>query len=133
MINEQERYVSPEVAELLKEKDFNWKCYDFYEVEYDQMVEKHSQRYSPTNWNDEDDDRSVCYSRPTQQMAMDWVRGRYGITISVVPTMIDQNPDVAYEALIWINKTFDRDGTSFVGEYGEVVDDALKWVLTKLV
>lgn len=37
-----EEYVSFETAKLLKEKGFNAKCFDFYEVEFEEAKHKHT-------------------------------------------------------------------------------------------
>ena len=74
-----EAYVSFEVAKLLKEKEFYWNCITYYvdsepdDVKYSMLFENN------TTWEER------CYSAPTHQMAMAWLREAYNINIDIVP------------------------------------------------
>lgn len=130
-----EDYCSFEIAQLLKEKGFNIKCFDFYEQEvcgvYDcdatSPQPKHSQRYDPTNWNDEDDDRSIVYSRPTHQMALKWMREVHKYVI-----IIDYKPNTKK----YFSCIKNRIGTwviEYCDSYEQAAEVAILYVLKKLI
>ena len=74
----QEDYCSFEIAELLKEKGFNWDCITYYvdsepnDVKYSMLFENN------TTWEER------CCSAPTHQMAMKWLREK-GVECVVIP------------------------------------------------
>ena len=76
-----EDYCSFEVAKLLKEKGFNEQCRNYYVKEYDKWIHRNTYEYNYFNlqmprWKD-------CYSCPTHQMAMAWLREN-GIIIEIL-------------------------------------------------
>ena len=70
-----ESYCSFEVSKLLKEKGFDWDCITYYvdsepnDVKYSMLFENN------TTWEER------CYSAPTHQMAMAYLREKYGFHI----------------------------------------------------
>ena len=62
-----ECYVSLEIAKLLKEAGFDWKCIDFYDI----LDLTYYQHNKPINWNGETD---IICSRPTLDVAQRWLR-----------------------------------------------------------
>lgn len=70
-----EDYVSFETAKLLKEKGFDWECIGYY-VDYEPNDVKYS-FLGETNSTWE----SRCYSAPTLQMAMKWLRKVHNLVI----------------------------------------------------
>ena len=76
-----EDYVSFKTAKLLKEKGFDSTCECFYDTE-------HNDIYIVNGWtntsNSQLEEREfLCYSAPTLQMAMKWLREVHKIHISV--------------------------------------------------
>ena len=76
-----EDYVSFETAKLLKEKGFDEPCECFYDTENNDVS-------IVNEWmvisNSELEKREfVCYSAPTLQMAMKWLREMYNIFIAI--------------------------------------------------
>ena len=123
----QEAYVSFETAKLLKEKGFKEECYTFYEYN-----SKGFYREERVSWN-------TSYSKdcaaPTHQMAMEWLREKYGYHISILWNYEDRT---GKEAFIWgINNinNFEDKGYNGIGSniYGETVEAAIKYVLENLI
>ena len=75
----QEDYVSYEVAQLLKEKGFDWEClaHWFVGTERNFSISK-----TPQNWNEVKTDLDWL-SCPTHQMACNWLREKHQLHISV--------------------------------------------------
>lgn len=76
-----EDYVSFEIAKLLKEKGFNEPCECFYDTEHNDIS-------IINGWmnisNSQLEEREfLCYSAPTHQMAMKWLREKKTIIINV--------------------------------------------------
>lgn len=76
-----EEYVNKKIANLLKEKGFDWQCRAYYNddgaLREDVTV--------PNDWNN-----SGCFnhmSAPTLQMACEWVRLKHNIFIGVSPRL----------------------------------------------
>lgn len=123
-----EDYVSYEVAKLLKEKGFDWKCLAHWFIGIDRNF---SISATPQNWNEVKTDLDWL-SCPTHQMAMRWLRKvhnlciapyaaayRYGFTIDKCDTGSNIcNDDVINEELT---------------TYEEAVEAALKYCLTELI
>ena len=74
-----EDYVSFEVAKLLKEKGFDWDCITYYVDSYPNDVQYSMLFENNTTWEEH------CYSAPTLQMTMKWLREVYNINIDIVP------------------------------------------------
>lgn len=75
-----EDYVSFEIAKLLKEKGFNWDCITYY-VDFEPNDVKYSMLFeNNTTWEER------CYSAPTLQMAMKWLREVHNLSVEVYRT-----------------------------------------------
>jgi len=118
-----EAYVTFETAKLLKEKGFDWFTFYSYEV-YDG-----SARLMVTNG---DDMGFPLFPRPTQQMAMRWLREERGIHIYPIPVK-----GVNYVVSVYVekgNKTYDRIlSRSGRNAYEDAIEAALKHCLTNLI
>ena len=112
----EERYCSNEVVNLLKEKGFDkpiYKCYN-----------------SSGN--------AFYYPYITHQTAMDWVREKHGILISIMP----QEVAVGVNALCYgvyriIENSYhpihNGQPANFTNDYKDVVEAALEYCLTELI
>ena len=129
----QEAYVSFEVAKLLKEKGFNEPCRDFYRKENDEWLRRNTYEYNYFNlqmprWEG-------CYSCPTHQMAMKWLREVHGIFIAINNDDLDFN----WQCYDLINRGSTLDpkilSESYAGykTYEKAVEAALKYCLEHLI
>lgn len=139
-----EAYVSFKVAELLKDKGFNWECRSFYEyfssiiTMYQGMLPELSE--AARNYNKEEY-RDIC-SRPTQQMAMRWLREEHDTMI--IPNrdkIVDVAPEPFYDYYCiiryngyeyWVSSLDLPEGQHYT-EYEDAVEAALEYVLTNLI
>ena len=125
-----EDYVSYEVAKLLKEKGFDEQCRDFYRQENGNWLHRTTYEYNYFNlqmprWED-------CYSCPTHQMAMKWLRETRDIIISIFPTIeTDMIVREDYNYAIYKNKTVVYQSCST--SYEQAVEAALKYALENLI
>ena len=135
-----EAYVSFEIAQLLKEKGFDWECHKYWEDHYGpegllQRLESCSSDYQP--FEDE-------YLAPTQQMAMRWLREEKGIFIEIYPEFGDveiawchgdyEETLIGYGVKI-INLDYCEVKHDFLvkNSYEDAVEAALKYCLTELI
>jgi hypothetical protein len=126
-----EAYVSFETAKLLKEKGFNEPCKDFYRKENEEWLHRNTYEYNYFNlqmprWED-------CYSCPTLQMAMKWLREekRTSIIIEFDVTKRGYCPYVHqldYD-MDWVVKW----RINIPMKYEEAVEVALKYTLENLI
>jgi len=136
-----ERYVSYEIAKLLKEKGFNWRVFNFYD-EHGRFSEHIGSVYTLYNWNyqAEDEHFGKYCSAPTQQMACDWLREAYDIHITNEPLEMFKQERIVYEPIIYLLNDFD----DFALEYKTVrlkecdtnegaIEAALRYVLNNLI
>ena len=131
-----EAYCSFEVAKLLKEKGFDCDCTSHFDS-------NHKERSNtPMNFNS----TKYWLSRPTHQMACDWLRKIHHIYIEICfyktnPNDIEPKKSRLspyYTFGVWdtvtgnnIDKRLTND---FIGDsYGEAVEAALKYVLKNLI
>lgn len=77
-----ERYVSLEVAKLLKDKGFNEECTKLYNINNSLVFEVDKTH------NSELSEFSDLITRPTQAMACDWVEKTFNISIEVYVNII---------------------------------------------
>ena len=137
-----ERYCSFEVAKLLKEKGFRDNCASAYMTDGDvrDLLENTVEWDNGLiNWNSVTHD-DLCYwgiagwnvecSRPTHQMAMDWLNETHNIFLIVEP----YSKTSCYFSLwegddIYRENPLKKDFPS----YGETVEAALKYCLTELI
>lgn len=136
-----ERYVSYEMAKLLKEKGFAWRVFNFYD-EHGGFSEHIGSVYSLYNWNypTKDEYGSQYCSAPTQQMACRWLREEHNIHI--MPTIgcdVDRTPRIFYGAVIAsFNKNGDICYHNPLDENGynepeDAVEVALEYALKNLI
>jgi len=134
-MNITEDYVSFEVAKLLKEKGFNEPCRDFYRKENDEWLHRNTYEYNYFNlqmprWEG-------CYSCPTHQMAMRWLREKYNIYISIQP---DFPSDKDYKMCwCWSANILHENCISLKGyqcyieTYEKATETAIKYCLENLI
>lgn len=126
-MNIEEAYVSLEVAKLLKEKGFDWKCFGYYvddepdDIKYSSLFETNS------DWEER------CCSAPTQQMAMKWLREVHNIKVNVFYSNFNCYAIEYFET----NTQTGVDESVFIGDgyksYEEAVETALKYCLENLI
>lgn len=120
----EEVYVSFEVAKLLKEKGFDWKCHSHYwcegeKVEYTDL---------PIDFNNS----SYYYSRPTKQMAMRWLREIHHIILVLKHSAFSGEDCTQWAYEIWTGDNFEDEIMSFK-TYEEAVEASIKYCLDKLI
>lgn len=126
-MNITEDYVSFEVAKLLKEKGFNEPCRDFYRKENDEWLHRNTYEYNYFNlqmprWEG-------CYSCPTHQMAMRWLREIHDIFIVIEPYS-----NVSCYFSFWQDDNYyENPLRKGFPSYEETVDAALKYCLENLI
>lgn len=129
----EEAYCSFEVAKLLKEKGFDEPCECFYDTENNDVS-------IVNGWmdisNSELEEREiVCYSAPTHQMAMAWLREKYGIFIAINNDDLDFN----WQCYDLINRGSTLDPKILSESYGgfkhyeDAVEVALKFCIKNLI
>ena len=142
----EERYVSPEVARLLRDKGFNEDCFAKYadgsctEKYYDDYRErmmsweiKPGELIIPSIDRDKYDIYGDTIPAPTQQMACDWVQTKeilitydlapIGTTLMVKVYKRTQDPDFPWtEGITIIRDTLE-----------DAINEALKYALEKLL
>lgn len=133
-----ERYVSYEIAKLLKEKGFAWRVFNFYD-EHEGFSEHIGSVYSLYNWNypTKDEYGSQYCSAPTQQMACDWLTEEKGLYISVVPDFNEygEYPDDLY----WFARVYDLKNGDYIHSTKlcvgsqEAFETALEYCLKNIV
>ena len=118
-----ERYVSSEVAKLLRDKGFNEGCNAIYG--YDNSLRTNIF----TCHNSEFDE---CVTAPTQAMACDWLIENYKIYINVSFVSGKGYVGTIYE-ISDFNEAFDIVETKYYSCIEPVYNEALKYVLTNLI
>lgn len=118
----EERYCSPEVSKLLKEKKFDIPVWTRYEDNGEVVF---GDKY---NWNN---NYKSQISAPTQSMVMDWLREVHNIDICVFPYESDYI-SWDYEARIYKNKEMYLTITGFK-IYKESCEAAIKYCLENLI
>ena len=89
-------YVSFEVAKLLKEKRFDIPCdsyYDYFSSNIT-MYQGYVPEFSGNCTNHNGRGNHDVYSRPTQQLAMRWLREVHGIHIQAFCPVVDVDCDI---------------------------------------
>ena len=122
-----EAYVSLEVAKLLKEKGFNELCNRYHNSQLNET--RTVGDICMMDFNSISDEYEYI-SIPTQQMAVAWLREKYGISIEISALNQYQWVYAIYRLLkdsvaeVW------NDGTYV--SYEDATDDALKYCLENL-
>lgn len=142
-----EAYVTFEVAKLLKEKSFDWEVRTYYNEDGDELrlhddFSDMSNSEIDTCDPDYIDYLDIHCTRPTQQMAMRWLRENYDIMI--IPNrdkIVDVAPEPFYDYYCiirhngneyWIS-SLDLPDAQHYTEYEDVVEAALQYCLTNLI
>ena len=123
----EERYCSYELCKLLKEKGFDVPCSKAYMN--DSMVIKSI--VQPIDFNS-----SGYVSRPTHQMAMDWLIEIHNIFIVVEPHMYDyiNEKNSSYVTSLWQGDNYYENITSKdYPTYEDAIEAALKCSLENLI
>ena len=122
-----EDYCSFEVSKLLKEKGFNELCRAVYEEKI--------LRYTLCDYLNSQLSSYVC--APTHQMAIDWLRQKHGILISIIPQEVAVGVSVlCYGIYRIIDNSYHpvHNGQAATSnDYKDVVEEALKYCLTELI
>lgn len=121
-----EDYVSFETAKLLKEKGFDWECFQYWHEEDNELV--HSQSMHPIQ-----NISNPCFfgpAAPTLQMAMKWLREVHKLFLSIQLHMDGSYVWYAYR-LDCTPKGCDRDSHNY--SYEEACEAAIKYCLENLI
>lgn len=125
-----EDYVSYETARLLKEKGFDVPCLAHWFIG-NEAHEKFSDY--PFNWNEVKSDLDWL-SRPTQQMAMKWLREVHKLHIWVDYSSFDFNDKLPY---LWNIRETKIEGTYWGGTYHksceQACEEAIRYCLENLI
>lgn len=125
-----ERYVSREVAKLLKDKGFDIPVN--YEYHYLITVPQFHRKKHDFNGIEYRNCSSEWYSAPTQQMVCDWLIENYKIYINV--SFVSGKGFVGTICEISdFNEVFDIVETKYYSYIEPVYNDALQYVLTNFV
>lgn len=134
-----ERYVSHEVAKLLKDKGFDEECSKTYDIKTGQMY------IGGGLCNSDFTDIDEMITAPTQQMACDWIEETFNISIEVWVGIIGyrieilnalKDPNIAASSII---HDFNDDalcGDNSDGSWSSkelAYNEALKYILTNLI
>ena len=135
----EEAYVSFEVAKLLKEKGFDIPCdsyYDYFSSNVT-MYQGYVPEFSGNCTNHNGRDNHDVYSRPTQQLAMRWLREEHNIHISVYLFNREKSitKDSSYTCDIATEKMSSQYGhlRGVWKTYEEACEAAIKYCLENLI
>lgn len=125
-----ENYVSFETAKLLKEKGFNEYCECFYDTENNDTSIVNGWMYIS---NSELEEREfVCYSAPTIQMAMKWLREKcIFITLSIISFNLNDLPVWNFD--IWRNNNHEYRSSDYFDSYEQTCETAIRYCLENLI
>jgi len=124
-----EDYVSLETAKLLKEKGFNEECIGYY-VDYEPNDVKYSfMGETNSTWEPR------CYSAPTLQMVMKWLREVHKLCISITPQVTDDDGDGGCLWQFAITSHLEPLSISLelYEQYEEACEAAIKYCLENLI
>lgn len=135
-----EDYVSFEIAKLLEEKGFNYVSFYCYEEKgiNDILWVTLS---APLSNSDLDNtiEQHKCYSAPTLQMAMKWLRDVHNLIISVKFTIHGWLCDItkifrdSNGFIVNINHGIGDDSLPYCDEYEDACEVAIKYCLENLI
>ena len=124
-----EDYVSFETAKLLKEKGFNEPCECFYDTEHNDISIVNG--WMDTSNSLLEEREFLCYSAPTLQMAMKWLREVHGLWC-----------EISWEGKgLWCMEVFSLMDEEFIPDsivheiksYEEACEAAIKYCLENLI
>lgn len=124
-----EDYVHFDTAKLLKQKGFAVPVRTFYNPKY--RGEKVSNGTALINYNADPQDGSVLCSSPTLQMAMKYIRVKYGILAII-------QPKTCYDGVVVYYWVYYQNGKLFaVNNYSETYEkceeDFIKYCLINII
>lgn len=123
-----EDYVSFEIAKLLKEKGFDVPVKNYFSLNKDAILHNLDKKYgAKKNWNAFE----ICISRPSQYLALKWLREMHAICIEVC-----RNINTFYYSYRVIQgSSFVRllDWSDSYDNYEQAVEAALKYTLENLI
>lgn len=129
MINIKEKFVTLEVAQLLKEAGFDWCCEQYYYDDGDEILEC---RAEPLNYNSTvyaPNCNDQCWTSPTQAEACRWVREVKGWNIEV--QLVKRNPALYSVNLANINDNSLNEEILALDETYQSYEDAVEAGLLK--
>ena len=124
-----EDYVSFETAKLLKEKGFDEPCECFYDTEHNDISIVNG--WMDTSNSLLEEREFLCYSAPTLQMAMKWLREIHGLWC-----------EISWEGKgLWCMEVFSLMDEEFIPDsivheiksYEEACEAAIKYCLENLI
>ena len=124
-----EDYVSFETAKLLKEKGFDEPCECFYDTEHNDISIVNG--WMDTSNSLLEEREFLCYSAPTLQMAMKWLREVHGLWC-----------EISWEGKgLWCMEVFSLMDEEFIPDsivheiksYEEACEAAIKYCLENLI
>jgi len=122
----EEAYVSFETAKLLKEKGFDEPCVWAYDPNGASFAKSYSE---PKN----SELNEYEYSKPTQQMAMRWLREVYKIFIEVYVDKAYNSKDIIFNTEIWNENLNSVWRTGCLTTYEQACEAAVKYCLENLI
>lgn len=131
-----EAYVSYEVAMLLKEKGFREYVYHSYDGDV-RDIHPTFIEYRLRDFNNGCERKKVC-SAPTQQMAMDWLREKHGLHITIMFSKYLYGDSPFYWSIDRMiddkrEKTSTATGDYTYKSYRKAVEGALEYALKNLI
>ena len=123
-----EYYVNKRVAEVLKEKGFDWNCDSYYSK--DGRI-----TYTQLRLNHNGPDTQI--SRPTLQMAHRWLMEKHNICIFCYPALLKQYGD--WEAgACWIAENtsvifYNSSHSMYDDEYKKALEKVMLYVLENII
>lgn len=133
-----EQYVTHETAQLLKEKGFDWRVFNFYD-EHGIFSEHIGSVYSLYNWNYPTKDEYGCQycSAPTQQMAIRWCWEEKGLNVNAIyGDYPSQKRSFWMPQIDSLEGCYGVDDENFYREYDsreDCIEAALRYALNNLI
>lgn len=128
-----EDYVSFKTARLLKEKGFNVPCECFYDAENNDVSIVNG--WMDISNSELEEKESVCYSAPTLQMVMKWLREKEWVICVMPLTFYCGEKASSWGYNIWAgdNLEIDNSSTPEFNTYEEACEEAIKYCLENLI
>jgi len=91
----EEKIITLETAKLAKEKGFDWKCLNYWGINYatgeipqiNSSFNRHPQNYNGDKFVDQ------SYSAPTQSLVQKWLREEHNINVIAYPVIMQHNEE----------------------------------------
>lgn len=136
-----EQFVSLKTAKKLREVGFDWRCGGY-------ITNPSEENYITTatirfNWNEDQSDGLECYSRPTQAMAMRWLRDIKGLIINIVYGVDDdlesgycvyviELDNISSSGIPFSYQVFPSTESHFYKSYEDAAEDGIQSALTMI-